>query len=633
MKDFFLFIRRFAGPYKWTLVLSLSLNMVSAILTLFSFMFIIPILEILFGISEKVYTHQSYDGVPLKDWWDITVNNFYCYITEVSVQYSPAAVLGILGLFLVAMTMLKVGAAYFSEYFTIPMRNGVTRDIRNVMYDKVLSLPIGFFTVERKGDILARITGDVGEVENSVLSSLYAIFKYPVLILFYLGAMIVISWQMTLFVLCVLPVMGYIMGTIGKKLKAQSLQVQQTWGQMLSTTEETLGGLRVVKAYNAEEQMYDRFTSETNLLLKFATRMSRRQALAHPVSELLGTFAIAMVLWFGGELILNGNTSLDPARFIYYLVIFYSLIQPAKEITKTGYTVQRGMASLARIDKILGAKNPIADPENPLPAPDAKQGKGSIRFRDVNFSYTPDRPVLKDINLEVPEGKTVAIVGQSGSGKTTLVDLIPRFWDAVSGSVEVNGHDVREYKVHDLRALMGNVNQEAILFNDTFFANIAFGAPDATMEQVIAAAKIANAHDFIMETAEGYNTKVGDRGCRLSGGQRQRISIARSILKNPPVLILDEATSALDTENERLVQEALDRLMKDRTTVVIAHRLSTIVNADLICVMHEGEIVEQGTHEELIAKGGYYHRLVSMQAVGNGAPAQTKEDEDTQTKN
>ncbi len=616
MKDFLLFIRRFAVPYKWTLALSLGLNMLSAVLTLFSFMFIIPILEVLFGISTKTYTEMSFDGAPLKQWWDIAVNNFYFHITRISAEYGSATTLGLLGIFLVVMTMLKVGTAYFSEYFTIPMRNGVTRDIRNAMYEKVLSLPIGFFTVERKGDIIARITGDVGEVENSVLSSLYAIFKYPVLILFYLVAMIVISWQMTLFVLVVLPVMGYIMGSIGKKLKAQSLQVQQTWGQMLSTTDETLGGLRIVKAYNAEQQMDRRFKEETMQLLRYATRMSRRQALAHPVSELLGTSAIALVLWFGGNLILSGDTSLDPARFIYYLIIFYSLINPAKDLTKTGYTVQKGLASLQRIDKILSADNPIKDPSEPVDLPHGKDAKGNIRFRNVSFSYNPEKPVLRHIDLEVPEGKTVAIVGQSGSGKTTLVDLIPRFWDVDEGRVEVNGHDVRDYRVHDLRALMGNVNQEAILFNDTFYNNIAFGAPNATREDVERAAKIANAHDFIMDTENGYDTLVGDRGCRLSGGQRQRISIARSILKNPPVLILDEATSALDTENERVVQEALDRLMRDRTTVVIAHRLSTIMNADKICVMHEGEIVEEGTHDELMELRGQYYRLVSMQGLG-----------------
>lgn len=619
MKDFILFIKRFAAPYKGTLILSIVLNILSAILTLFSFMFIIPILEVLFGISTKTYNHIPFSGHPIKEWWDIAVNNFYFYITDLSQTISPAATLGFLGLVLVFMTMLKVGTSYFSEYFTIPMRNGVTRDIRNAMYEKILSLPIGFFTVERKGDIIARITGDVGEVENSALSSIYAIFKFPVLILFYLVAMIVISWQMTIFVLVVLPIMGYIMGRIGKKLKAQSLEVQQTNGEMLSTTEETLGGLRIVKAYNAEDQMNRRYQSETYRLLRFATKMSRRQALAHPVSELLGTFAIALVLWFGGNLILEGDTSLDPARFIYYLVIFYSLINPAKELTKTGYTVQRGMASLQRIDKIMKADNPIKDPAEPLPSPDPSSAKGSIEFRNVSFAYNPDKPVLKNVSLKVEPGQTVAIVGQSGSGKTTMVDMIPRFWDAQQGQILVNNHDVRDYRVHDLRSLMGNVNQEAILFNDSFFNNIAFGAPNATMEQVVAAAKIANAHDFIMETENGYDTKVGDRGCRLSGGQRQRISIARSILKNPPVLILDEATSALDTENERVVQEALDRLMKDRTTIVIAHRLSTIKNADKICVMHNGEIVEEGTHDQLMALNGYYHRLVSMQNLGNSS--------------
>lgn len=611
MKDFWKFLRHYAAPYKWNIAASIFFNLLTAFFTLFSFAFIMPILQMLFGLNTTEYHYMEWGQASLMD---VAMNNFYYYISSLIISIGPSITLLLLAGLLAGMTLLKVLSAYSSELFTIPMQNGITRDIRNTMYDKIVSLPIGFFTREKKGDIMARISGDVVEVQVSVMSSIFSLVKYPIMIIASLGMMLAISWQLTLFVFVLLPLIGALMGAVGKKLKAQSLATQERFGSMLSNIEETIGGLRVVKAFNAESHMDRNFRAETTDLYRLQNALMRRTALAHPMSEFLGTVAVAITLWFGGSLILSGTSSITAPEFIYYMVMFYSLINPAKEFSKTSYAVQKGMGAMKRIDKILNAENPIRDPEHPQELP-ADRGNSSVSFRNVSFSYDGERDVLSDINLEVKPGQTVAIVGQSGSGKSTLVDLIPRFWDVQRGEVEVDGINVKDLRIKDLRSLMGNVNQEAILFNDTIYNNIAFGDKNATPEKVEAAARIANAHDFIMATEHGYDTMIGDRGCRLSGGQRQRISIARAVLKNPPLLILDEATSALDTESERLVQDALEKLMKDRTTIVIAHRLSTIVNSDLICVLQDGRIAETGTHSQLIDHGGIYRRLVEMQQV------------------
>lgn len=612
MKDFFAVLRRFVPPYKKYLALNIFFNILAAFLTLFSFALIIPILEMLFKIKEGTYAYMTLGEGSLKD---VVVNNFYYYTQEVMEAFGPSATLALLAAALVVMTALKTGATYLSSYFIIPLRSGIVRDIRNFVYDKITALPIGFFTVERKGDVMARMSGDVAEIENSIMASLDMFFKNPVMIIVCLTMMVTISWQLTIFVFILLPIAGLVMGRVGKRLKRTSFEGQTQWGLLMSIIEETLGGLRVIKAFTAEDKMQERFHNENQVFYHLSNRVARRQALAHPMSELLGTTAIAIILWFGGSLILSGHSSMNAAAFIYYMVIFYNIINPAKELSKAAYSIQKGLASMDRVDKILNAVNPIASPAQPEKLPEADAL--GVSFEDVTFSYDGEHNVLHDISLDIAPGSTVALVGQSGSGKSTMADLIPRFYDATKGTIKIGGTDIRNLNVSDLRGLMGNVNQEAILFNDTIFNNIAFGVENATLDDVRRAARIANADDFIIATDKGYDTMIGDRGCRLSGGQRQRISIARAVLRNPSILILDEATSALDSESETLVQQALDRLMKGRTTLVIAHRLSTIRRADLICVLHDGSIVERGTHEELLrpeAKG-FYRRLVEMQQL------------------
>lgn len=611
MKEFLQLMRRFVSPYKRYIGWAIVLNVLSAIFNVFSFTLLIPILNILFktGENTKVYEYMEWGSEGIKE---VAVNNFYYYVTQMIETHGPQMTLLFMGLFLAFMTMLKTSCYFGSSAIMIPLRTGVVRDIRVMVYSKVMLLPLGFFSEERKGDIIARMSGDVGEIENSITSSLDMLLKNPILILLYFSTLIVTSWQLTLFTVLVLPGMGWLMGKVGKKLKRKSLEAQGKWSDTMSQLEETLGGLRIIKAFIAEDKMVDRFKQCSDELRDATNKVAIRQSLAHPMSEFLGTLLIVLVLWFGGLLILGDGTSMEASTFIFYMVILYSIINPLKDFAKAGYNIPKGLASMERVDKILKAENPIKEPVNPLPLHGMND---RIEFKDLSFSYDGKREVLKHVNLMVPKGQTIALVGQSGSGKSTLVDLLPRYHDVQLGEITIDGVNIKNFRIHDLRALIGNVNQEAILFNDTFFNNIAFGVENATMEQVVEAAKIANAHDFIMETELGYQTNIGDRGGKLSGGQRQRISIARAILKNPPILILDEATSALDTESERLVQEALERLMKTRTTIAIAHRLSTIKNADEICVLYEGEIVERGKHEELLEKNGYYKRLNDMQSL------------------
>lgn len=611
MKEFLQLMRRFVSPYKKYIGWAILLNILSAVFNVFSFTLLIPILDILFktGENNKVYEYMEWGTAGFKD---VAINNFYYYVSQMIQDNGPTTALIFLGLFLALMTLFKTSCYFASSAVMIPLRTGVVRDIRIMVYAKVMRLPMGFFSEERKGDIIARMSGDVGEVENSITSSLDMLIKSPIMIILYFITLIATSWKLTLFTVLVLPAMGWLMGKVGRKLKRQSLEAQGKWSDTMSQLEETLGGLRIIKAFIAEDRMIDRFTRCSNELRDAVNKVAMRQALAHPMSEFLGTILIVSVLWFGGALILGHNSSLTAPTFIFYMVILYSVINPLKDFAKAGYNIPKGLVSMERVDKILKAENNIKEIPNPKPLTGMND---RIEFKDISFSYDGKREVLKHVNLTVPKGKTVALVGQSGSGKSTLVDLLPRYHDVQGGDITIDGTSIKDVRIADLRSLIGNVNQEAILFNDTFFNNIAFGVENATMEQVIEAAKIANAHDFIMEKPEGYNTNIGDRGGKLSGGQRQRVSIARAILKNPPILILDEATSALDTESERLVQEALERLMKTRTTIAIAHRLSTIKNADEICVLYEGEIVERGRHEELLELDGYYKRLNDMQAL------------------
>ena len=599
--------KRFLPPYKNYIILNLVFNIVNALLNVFSFALIIPILQILFKATPESYDFIAWNS-PDTSFLDAVKNNGYWYIGDLINTNGAGFVLLSLAIILIVMTALKTGAAFLSTYYVVPIRTGVVKDIRDNINDKILDLPIAFFSEERKGDILARMSGDVNEVENSVMSSLEMMLKNPIMIVVFLTTMLIISWELTLFVFILLPIMGYIMGTVGKKLKRSSFEAQNKWGELMSQIEETLGGLRIIKAFNAEQKISDRFHKGSGEFRQMSNRIARRQYLAHPMSELLGTITIAIVLWFGGSLILKDNSLLDASVFIYYLTIFYLIINPAKDLTKASYAIQKGLASMDRIDKILDADNSIVEKENPKEI----HFQQNIEFKDVWFKYQDDW-VIKGMSLKIEKGRTIALVGQSGSGKSTMVDLLPRFYDIQKGEINIDSINIKDLSLKNLRSQMGNVNQEAILFNDTFFNNIAFGVENATLEQVEEAAKIANAHEFIIANPEGYDANIGDRGGKLSGGQRQRISIARAILKNPQILILDEATSALDTESEKLVQEALERLMKNRTTIVIAHRLSTIKNADEIYVIHEGEIVEQGPHDELYELGGFYTKLYNLQ--------------------
>ncbi|MBO4530012.1 MAG: ABC transporter ATP-binding protein [Paludibacteraceae bacterium] len=599
-------IKRFVGPYKKNVVLNIVCNILSAFFSIFSFALIIPILEILFKAKQVTYTYM-----PFKWNMDTLKNNAYYFITTFIDNHGPLLTLLLLGVFLVVATFFRTGFSYLASYFIIPLRTGLVRDMRNQLYQKVVDLNLAFFSKQKKGDIMTRMLGDVGEVETSIMSSIEMLSKNPIMILIYIGTLFYISWRLTIFVLIVLPLSGFIMGRVGKSLKQKSKEAQEQSGQLLSQIEETLGGLRVIKAFNAEKSVIRQFSNFNERLRNTVTKVNRRYMLAHPLSEFLGTVTIAIVLFFGGMLILSEDSSMSASSFIYYLIMFYNIINPAKELSKAMYNIQKGKASLERIDMVLQAVNPLKEVKNPVPA---KPFTDKIEYKNVSFKYE-DEWILKDINLTIPKGKMVALVGASGSGKSTMVDLLPRFYDVNEGEITIDGVNVKSMTLYDLRSYMGNVNQEAILFNDSVFNNITFGVENATEEQVMEAAKIANAHEFIMAMEQGYQTNIGDRGGRLSGGQRQRLSIARAILKNPPILILDEATSALDTESEKLVQEALENLMKSRTTIVIAHRLSTIKNADEICVMHEGRIVERGTHEDLLKLDGIYKKLYSMQSL------------------
>ncbi len=612
MKEFWKVIKRYVAPYKGYLGGSILMNILSALLNIFSFSMLAPILKILFESGSTEYKLIPWSEVSVFD-FNSVLNNIYYYMTEWIAQYGASRILFILCAFFCVMTLFKSACSFGAEAMMIPIRTGVVKTMRMQIYRKVISLPLGFFSQERKGDIMARISGDVQEVEFSITSTLDMLLKNPILITFYFGWLLVMSWQMTLFVIVFAPLFLLIMSAIGRRLKADSAEAQQFWSDTMSQMEETLGGLRIIKAFRAEKKMSGRFEKTTENMRRKNTQVGVRQASAHPVSELLGTIMIAVVLWFGGRLILGDSAVLDAPAFIAYLAILYSVIQPIKDLSKAAYGIPKGLASMERIDVILNAENNVTESENPQ-CLDGFNGK--LSFEHVSFRYKDgSRDVVKDITVDIPKGRTIAIVGASGAGKSTLVDLIPRFYDPTAGRITIDGVDIRDARVHDLRALMGNVNQDPILFNDTLFNNIAFGVENATREEVIAAAKIANAHDFIMEKEEGYDTNIGDRGVKLSGGQRQRISIARAILKNPPILILDEATASLDTESERIVQDALDHLMSSRTTIAIAHRLSTIKNADEILVMNEGEIVERGRHDELIEKNGYYKKLYDMQAL------------------